>query len=187
MYRTRYGDVRVCLIFAVGPNGEIGLNGKLPWNIPQDLENFKQITGDNPMIMGRKTWESFGGRPLPGRPHVVISSQPPLAEVKDVHFVKDLDTALEKALELTLQTGTNTIFVIGGAKVFEDALEHADRLCITDVLGEFEADTFMNLAALTPYIEKGTLTFRKYFRDLEGNVPPFNLSVWDIPREEPES
>lgn len=184
MVETEYGQVRVSLIFAMGAKGEIGLNGKLPWHIPQDLLNFKQITDTCPMIMGRKTWESFGGRPLPGRPHIVISSQEPTNQVAGVDFVKDLDTALAKALERTIQMGVEEIFVIGGAKVLEEALSHADRLYVTDVHGEFEADTFLNLAEFTPYFDKGTIAFRKYFRDLEGNVPPFDLSVWDMPQEE---
>ena len=62
------------LIVAVAENGVIGNNGSMPWNLPSDLSNFKELTMNKPMIMGRKTWDSIG-RPLPGRDNIVVTTQ----------------------------------------------------------------------------------------------------------------
>ena len=66
------------LIVAVAENGVIGNNGSMPWNLPSDLSNFKELTMNKPMIMGRKTWDSIG-RPLPGRDNIVVTTHAKLA------------------------------------------------------------------------------------------------------------
>src|SRR5690625_2021985 len=65
----------ISLIVATANNNVVGLNNRMPWHLPKDLQHFKATTMKKPMIMGRKTWDSIGGRPLPGRPHFVISRQ----------------------------------------------------------------------------------------------------------------
>lgn len=127
----------IFLIYARATNGTIGKVGKLPWHIPTDLKRFKALTmGENgagkPMIMGRKTFESFPS-PLPGRRHIVLTHnqnwQAKGAEV--VHTVED-------ALALA---GDGEIAVVGGAEIYALLLPHANRVELTEVHAEVEGET----------------------------------------------
>src|SRR6195256_1413908 len=69
------GGPRIYLVAAVASNGVIGVNGKLPWQLPEDLKHFKQLTLGHPVIMGRRTWESLG-KALPGRENIVVTTRP---------------------------------------------------------------------------------------------------------------
>jgi len=123
------------IIVAMSENGLIGHEGDLPWRLSEDLRRFKEITMGKPIIMGRKTWESIG-RPLSGRPHVVISRDPNYA-AEGVDVVHSFKQALARAHEL----GSAEIMVIGGADIYRLALPDADRMYVTEVHSEFEGDT----------------------------------------------
>lgn len=124
----------VTLVVARATNGVIGRNGDLPWRISADLKRFKALTMGSAMIMGRRTFDSLP-RVLPGRRHIVLTRDrdwsAPGAEV--AHSV-------EEALGMA---GDRPISVIGGAEIFDLFLPHADRLELTEVLGEIAGDTFM--------------------------------------------
>lgn len=124
----------VTLVVARAMNGVIGRNGDLPWRISADLKRFKALTMGSAMIMGRRTFDSLP-RVLPGRRHIVLTRDrewsAPGAEV--AHSV-------EEALGMA---GDQPISVIGGAEIFDLFLPHADRLELTEVLGEIAGDTFM--------------------------------------------
>ena len=126
--------MKISLIVAMAANRAIGLNNKMPWHLSADLKKFKQITMGSPILMGRKTYESIG-RPLPGRRNIIISRnsgyQQPGSEVFN---------SIEKALASCQQH--NEIFVIGGASFYESMLSVADKLYLTEINKEFEADTF---------------------------------------------
>lgn len=126
---------RVTLILARARNGVIGAKGGLPWHLPEDLAFFKRTTMGHPIVMGRRTWESIG-RPLPGRRSVVVTRDrnysAPGAET--VH-------SLNEAIELC--AGSDEIFVIGGAQLYADALDRADRLLLTEIHSDFEGDTLL--------------------------------------------
>jgi len=121
----------VSIIVAMDENGLIGANGGLPWHLPADLARFKRTTMGRPVIMGRKTHESIG-RPLPGRRNIIVTRnrdyRAPGCEV-----VHSLDEALKRCPE-------GECFVIGGAKLYEQALPRADRLYITRIGEAFEGD-----------------------------------------------
>ena len=121
-------------IYARAANGAIGKDGQLPWHLPADLRRFKGVTMGKPMIMGRKTFESFP-KPLPGRRHIVLTRSrnwhPAGAEV--VHSVEEaLDTA-----------GDGEIAVIGGAAIYDLFLPLCSRVELTEVHAEYDGDTFM--------------------------------------------
>ena len=122
------------LIVARARNGAIGKDNAMPWHLPADLVRFKRTTLGHPVIMGRRTWESIG-RALPGRRNIVVSLtpgfQPPGAEV-----VASLAEAWRAV------AGADEAFVIGGARLYAEALADADRIYLTDVVGEVEAETF---------------------------------------------
>lgn len=133
-------EQRVSLIYARAANGTIGLGGALPWHIPADLKRFKALTMGpdglgRPMIMGRKTFESFG-KPLPGRRHIVFTRDAgwsaPGAEV-----VRTVGDALELA-------GEGDVNVVGGAQVYGLFLPLATHVELTEVHADYEGDTHMH-------------------------------------------
>ena len=125
----------IIIISAVAKNMTIGKDNDLPWKLPSDLKQFKKKTLGCPMIMGRKTWESFGSKPLPNRPHIVISSQRMNFEYDDVFHAFGLSEAIAKA-----KTFGKTIWVIGGQTIYEQAMSIADRMYITHVDAEVDGD-----------------------------------------------
>jgi dihydrofolate reductase len=117
----------------MGRNRAIGLDGRMPWHLPGELQHFKSVTMGKPIVMGRKTWESIG-RPLPGRQNIVISrNQDYLAEGAECC------TSLQGALEIALG---EEVMVIGGGELYRQALPLADRMILTLVDCAPEADTF---------------------------------------------
>ncbi len=116
----------------------MGRNNTLPWHLPDDFKYFKKTTLGKPVLMGRKTFESLG-KPLPGRLNMVISTQRKLALPDGVLLFHDIDSALQR-LE---SENTEEAFIIGGAKIFSETMQLADRLYITRVHTHIDdADTF---------------------------------------------
>ena len=131
---------RICAVVAIGKNRELGKNGKLLWHIPDDLKRFKALTMGHPVIMGRKTFESIVGYikgPLPGRTNIVITRDPSW-NYEGVVVVKTLEEAIEKAKELD----TEEIHIGCGAQIYEQALPLIDKLYVTLIDAEGEADIF---------------------------------------------
>lgn len=138
---------RVGMIWAQTPDGVIGADGALPWHLPEDLAHFKAHTLGHPVIMGRLTWESFPARfrPLPGRTNIVVSrtltaTQDAGAELRAAGalVVPDFGTALAAAGEAD---GFDLTWVIGGAILFEQALDVATLAEVTVVDSTVEGDT----------------------------------------------
>lgn len=125
----------ITLVFAHAQNGVIGRDGKLPWHLPADLRHFKALTLGKPMVMGRKTFESFPS-PLPGRRHIVLTRDPtwhaPGAEV-----VHDVDAALALA--------GDEFAVIGGAEIFRLFESRADRAEVTTIWRDYAGDASFHL------------------------------------------
>ena len=117
----------LALIVAVAGNGIIGREGGLPWRLSGDLRYFKSVTMGKPIIMGRKTFESIG-RPLPGRPNLVVSRNRGFAP-EGVDVYGGLDAAVAHAKTLA----GNEVMVIGGAGLYDAALVIADRIYLTEV------------------------------------------------------
>jgi dihydrofolate reductase len=124
----------VSVIAAVADNNAIGLDNGLPWHLPEDLKHFRSLTMGHHIIMGRKTYESLG-RLLPGRTTVIVTRQ------TDYCIAGALVAgSLEEAVSLC--DNDDEVFVIGGAELYKLALPTADKLYLTEVGGEFAADTF---------------------------------------------
>ena len=117
--------MKIHLIWAQEINGGIGKNGKLPWHISEDLQNFKKLTLDSTILMGRKTWESLPNRPLSNRRNIVLSSK----EVPDVECY----ISIEECIKKLNNEGIDKLFVIGGSTVYRNFIHRADELHITDV------------------------------------------------------
>lgn len=130
--------VKLSLIVAVAENGVIGKDNDLPWKISSDLKYFKEKTMGKPIIMGRKTFQSIG-RPLPGRPNIVITRDATFAP-DGVITALSLEMALDVAKNLALAKGGDEVMVIGGAQIYELCLPDADRVYLTRVHGDVEGD-----------------------------------------------
>jgi dihydrofolate reductase len=124
----------IVIIVARAQNGIIGKDGVLPWHIPADLKHFKSLTMGSAMVMGRKTFESFPGL-LPGRRHIVLTRDPDWS-AQGAEIAHDADAALA-------MSGDGALSVIGGAEVIALFLPLATRIELTDVLADFEGDTWM--------------------------------------------
>ena len=125
---------KISIIVAMSQNYVIGLKNKLPWHISADLKNFKIITLGNPIIMGRKTYDSIG-RPLKDRDNIVISRDNSL-KIDGVEVVD----SLEKAIFMTAEAPET--FIIGGQQIYQIALPIATHMYVTKVEGNFEGDAY---------------------------------------------
>ena len=117
--------MKIHLIWAQEINSGIGKDGKLPWHISEDIQNFKKLTLDSTILMGRKTWESLPIRPLPKRRNIVLSSK----KVTDAECY----TSIRECVNKLNDEGIEKLFVIGGSTVYRNFIHRADELPITDV------------------------------------------------------
>lgn len=124
----------ITIIAAVAKNGVIGSNNSLPWRLSGDLLFFKQVTLGKPVIMGRKTYESIG-KPLPNRTNIVVSKS--IQTAPDILVVNSLEDAICKAKRMNRE-----VMVIGGAQIYKQAMEYANKLYITEVDAEVDGDAY---------------------------------------------
>lgn len=137
----------ISIIFAMDANRTIGNNGNLPWHLPSDLQRFRSLTAERPIIMGRKTFESIlarNGKPLPGRPNIVVTRAADtwngkLADHPDMYHDCFFVSSLHDGIRLA--QSDSEIFVIGGAEIYAQALPLAERMYFTQVGGTFDGDT----------------------------------------------
>ena len=134
--------MKIHLIWAQDQNGGIGKDGKLPWQIPGDLKNFKKLTINSTIVMGRKTWESLPIKPLSARRNVVLSSQP----VKEVESYN----SIEQCIKILYKDNVKNIFVIGGAQIYQHFISRSNELHITLVDKQtIGIDTYFPVSILT--------------------------------------
>ena len=115
--------MEIHLIWAEDKNGGIGCNGKLPWHIPEDLKNFKSITMDSTIIMGRKTWDSLPIRPLPNRNNIILSSK---KQTEGITF-----NSLDNCINYLNEEKIDKVFVIGGRSIYKIFFKFAKYLHIS--------------------------------------------------------
>jgi dihydrofolate reductase len=125
---------RIYLLAALASNGVIGVDGKLPWHLPEDLKHFKALTLGHPIIMGRRTWESLG-KALPGRENIVITRTPG-------YNAPGAAVATSLGAALALCAGEPVAFVIGGHQLFVESFPLAAGLILTEIFRPYEGDTW---------------------------------------------
>lgn len=130
--------MKLILIAALNTRRLIGRQGTLPWHYPADLQHFKRSTLGHPILAGRKTYESFQRRPLPGRPNLVLSRDPGYQVPAGVYLCH----TLEEALTCGRQLGTGKLYVVGGAQLYQLTLSLADELLLTWVPDQVEGDAY---------------------------------------------
>ena len=126
---------KLIIVAAAGLDDTIGYCGMIPWRLPADMKMFKKITANGPLIMGRKTYESIGSRPLIGRKNVVIT-RTKYQESKDVAFCSSLEEAINECGNVF------EIFIIGGSEIYKQTIDIAEKIFLTRVNDNFEGDTF---------------------------------------------
>lgn len=121
-------------VVAMAADRAIGIDQSIPWRLPEDMKLFKRLTMGHPILMGRKTWESLG-RPLPGRQNIVLT--------RDISYRAEGATVIPdlSALE-NLELTDSEVMVIGGAQIYAHLLPKMQKLYVSEVEGEYEADTW---------------------------------------------
>lgn len=124
----------IILIAAAATNNALGKNNKLLWHLSDDFKHFKTLTSGHYIIMGRKTFESFP-KPLPNRTHIIITRQKKY-KAENCIVVNSLESALQKAPK------NQDVYIIGGAEIYNQSIEFANKIELTRVNHTFEADAF---------------------------------------------
>ena len=122
-------------IAAVAQNGIIGKDNDLIWHLPDDLKHFKNLTKGHTIIMGRKTWESIGSKPLPKRRHIIITRNAN-------YFASGAEVVTSVEAAIALAENDDQPFIVGGAEIYKLAMPFVKRLELTYVHHDFEGDTF---------------------------------------------
>ena len=136
----------ISLIWAMDDARLIGAGNSLPWKLPADMRWFRSQTMGKPIVMGRKTFESFGARPLPGRHNIVVTRDPDY-RAEGATVAHGIDEALAAAGD------ADEIMIIGGAELYRQLLPIADRLYVTRVHGRFEGDAWFPAFDLSAWDE----------------------------------
>lgn len=131
----------IAAIAAIARNRVIGKDNQMPWHIPEEFRYFRRTTMGKPIIMGRKSYEALGCKPLPGRANIVVSRNPD-SITGDVIAVSTIEAAIEKAKEIARRDGVDEIFITGGGQIYEDAMPYTQRLYLTVIDRDYEGTTF---------------------------------------------
>ena len=127
--------MKISMIAAMTEDRVIGVKNSLPWKLPNDMKWFREKTMGKPIVMGRKTFESFGAKALPGRTNIIITRDESY-QASDSVVVHSIDEALKAAGDV------DEVMIIGGASFYEQMLPKADRLYLTFVHAELEGDAW---------------------------------------------
>lgn len=151
--------VPVSIVVAVSDNGVIGRDGGMPWRLSTDLKRFKSLTIGKPIVVGRKTLDSFGGKLLPGRSHVIVTRS------RDFHLegaatAGSVDEALATAQRIAAETGAAEVCVIGGGEIYKQALDEVDILHVTHVETTIDdGDTFFPAIDPAVFVKREESTY----------------------------
>jgi dihydrofolate reductase len=132
--------MKISMVVAASENNAIGLNGRLLWNLPKDMQFFKNITLGHQVLMGRKSWDALPPkfRPLPGRPNIVVTRQPGFV-ARDSKVV----STIEEGVAFAKNDGEKELMIIGGGEIYRQALPITDKVYLTRVHHTFDnADAF---------------------------------------------
>ncbi len=160
----------ISLVVAASENNVIGKNNQLLWHLPKDMKFFKNVTWAMPVVMGRKTFESMGSKPLSGRKNIIITRKSDW-KADGVSVVNSLEAAVALAGELNY----NEIFVIGGGEIYLIAFQKANKIYMTRVHTEIEGDTYF------PVIEKNDWSLTSNVNNVadEKHAYAFSFQLWE--------
>lgn len=161
----------VAAIAAVSRNHVIGKDGGMAWHIPEEFKHFKRTTLGRPIIMGRKSYEALGSKPLPGRANIIISRHPEGIS-GDVIAVSTIDDAIAQAKEIALRDGVDEVFIAGGAQIYKAAFPVTERFYLTVIDHDYEGDAVLDLD-FSGWAEKSA--------QLCDGPPPYTIKVLERP------
>lgn len=154
----------ISIIAVIGSNRELGKDNKLLWYIPEDMKRFKDLTRNHPVIMGRTTFESIGKK-LANRLNIIVSHNKDY-KAEGCTVVNSLD----EAIEVAKANETKEFFVIGGGQIYAQAIDLADKLYLTVVEGDFDADTYF----------PDYSAFKKVISQKEGEDKNYKYTFYDL-------
>lgn len=171
--------MKTVLIAAMAENRVIGKDNAMPWRLSGDLKRFKAITMGKPLIMGRKTWESIGAKPLPGRANIVVSRNRAFL-APGARVASTLDEAFELARQAIEDLapdgdGEPEIMIMGGGQLYEETLPLADRLILTIVHASPEGDAWFPEFDLSQWME----TAREHCKPGENDTASYSYVTLD--------
>jgi dihydrofolate reductase len=165
------------LIVACNPQNIIGINGTIPWRVPEDMKYFKEITTSHIVIMGRKTFESLPKSKLPNRSMIVLSNNTKYnnLEIPNTHFVTSKNKAIEKAESLSKTTGQK-IFVIGGNYIYREFFDMCKTIYITHIYIEIDTNNkSITYISFNPSILNDCSLYKEIYRNeiqhSKNNIP----------------
>lgn len=160
----------ISLVVAASENNVIGRNNQLLWHLPKDMKFFKNVTWAMPVVMGRKTFESMGSKPLTGRKNILITRKTGW-KAEGVSVVNSVDDAIALAGDGNYKE----IFIIGGGEIYKNCFQKADKVYMTRVHAELEGDTFF------PMIEKNDWKLVNNTDNPadEKHAYPFSFQLWE--------
>jgi len=166
--------MKLAMIWAMTRNRVIGRDNDLPWSLPADMKHFMTTTRGHPVIMGRRTFESMNGKPLPRRTNIVVTRTPGYA-APGILVAHGLGEAIELARRQCAVDGVAEAFITGGAGLYAEGLAVADRLYVTEIDADLEGDTFF------PEVDwsRWRLVSREEHPADERHAYPFSISTYE--------
>lgn len=164
-----YRQTNLSIIAAVSDNNIIGINNRLPWNIPEEMNHFTTTTRGHVIIMGRKTFESLGA-PLPERINIILSRSMVIDTSKHRDEKIIISPTLDVALQISSQFINKKVFVIGGAELFRQAIPFSQTMIISRIHQQLAGDTF--------FPEFTSKDWQIISEHLHNNSVPFTITVY---------
>ncbi|HEY0262531.1 MAG TPA: dihydrofolate reductase [Chitinophagales bacterium] len=157
----------ISIVVAIAENNAIGKSGDLLWKLPNDMKRFKDVTMGHCVLMGRKTYESIPEkfRPLTGRTNIVVSRNS--TPIQGVQVVK----SIEDGIEFAKKQGETELMIVGGGEIYKQTFPIADKIYLTIVHRQFEADTHFPKIEINEWKNEN----RQYFRADEKHVYPYTF------------
>jgi dihydrofolate reductase len=162
--------MRISFLAAVAANGVIGRDNKLPWHLSNDLKRLKTLTIGHHVIMGRKTFDEIGRKPLSGRPHIIISRSA-IEPQENVVVVSSVEDALA-----SIPASEDEVFILGGGEIFRQTMHRADRMYITQIHADIAGDTYF---PDFDDVNEWHLTDREDFEADAKNDYPYSFLTYD--------
>jgi len=166
-------DPKLCLIVAKSRNGVIGKDGSLPWHLSSDLQFFKKTTMNKPILMGRVTYEDIG-RPLPGRPNLVLTRDKNF-RAAGVEVFNEAFDMIGRGFEIAGLRGENEVMLIGGAQLYASCIKFVDKMYVTEVDAIVDGDAHFP-AILAP--DWKTVSEKTYPKGRKDDYP-FQVKIYE--------
>lgn len=164
--------MKISMIVAYGKNWEIGLKNQMLWHISEDFKNFKTITSGHHILMGRKTFQSIG-KPLPNRTSIILSRGD--FKKEGTHTFNDI----QEALNFAKNSKEDELFVIGGANIYETMFPYINRMYLSEVDFEGEADAYLKEIDFSSWSLEKEVKYEKIMQSEEVVSPAWTFKIWN--------